>query len=169
LVLAAILVLRLPLLSSYHPDSLVRTEVGVVAHYRDVGRWIYQHTPLDTLIVAGPAGALPFYAQRPTIDALGLNDEYIAHLPSAALGTGKPGHEKSDPDYVLARQPDLIPWSAAAFLRGHPALPREYRLEQVIGPAGSDVRVFVRRDIPSCGEAGQAKVDIETCIQGLPR
>jgi hypothetical protein len=162
-------VLRLPLLSSYHPDSLVRTEVGVVAHYRDVGRWIYQHTPLDTLIVAGPAGALPFYAQRPTIDALGLNDEYIAHLPSAALGTGKPGHEKSDPDYVLARQPDLIPWSAAAFLRGHPALPREYRLEQVIGPAGSDVRVFVRRDIPSCGEAGQAKVDIETCIQGLPR
>jgi hypothetical protein len=146
--LAAALTLRLPLDSSYHPGSLVRREVGVVRHYRDVGHWIEQHTPPDTLIVAGPAGALPYYARRPTIDALGLNDEHIAHSSPAALGTGKAGHEKTDPDYVLARQPQVIPWSAAAYLRGHPALEQGYRLEQVIGPEGAEVRLFVRRDLP---------------------
>lgn len=139
------LLLRLPHDSRYNSESLVVREVGVVEQYRAEGRWIARHTPPDTLIVAGPAGALPFYAERPTIDALGLNDEYIAHLPSAHLGTGKAGHEKTDPNYVLGRQPDVIPWSAAAYLRGHPTLARDYRLVEQHAPDGALVRLFIRR------------------------
>jgi hypothetical protein len=142
--LAGGLLLRLPHDSQANPESLVAREVGVVQHYRAEGRWIARNTPSDALIVAGPAGALPYYAKRPTIDALGLNDEYIAHLPGDHLGTGKPGHEKTDPDYVLGRQPAVVPWSAAAYLRGHPVLEHEYRLVERRAPDGEVVRLFLR-------------------------
>jgi len=39
------------------------------------------------------------------VDMLGLNDTHIAHLPA---GFFEAGHNKYDPDYVLARRPDLI-------------------------------------------------------------
>jgi len=43
----------------------------------------------------------------PTIDMLGVNDRYIAHL-DLPLGRVAPGHEKHDGGYVLSRKPEFI-------------------------------------------------------------
>jgi hypothetical protein len=37
-----------------------------------------------------------------------LNDATIAHRDMPGLGSGLPGHEKFDIDYVLARRPGII-------------------------------------------------------------
>jgi hypothetical protein len=62
----------------------------------------------DTLVGVFWAGTLPYFAHRPSVDMLGKNDAYIARLP-ANEGSFKPGHNKFDYDYSLARlQPDLL-------------------------------------------------------------
>jgi hypothetical protein len=146
--LALLLALRLPQTTSYHPDSPIWHELLTVRRYREIGRWLHLHTPPDTLIVAEAAGALPYYAARPTIDVLGLNDEHIAHQPGANLGQAKAGHEKTDPAYVLARRPHIIPRVAANTLTEQPAFRADYRLEKVAGPEGFTLRLYVRRDMP---------------------
>jgi arabinofuranosyltransferase len=66
--------------------------------------------PPDRVLATDAAGKLPFFSGLPTIDMLGLNDRYIAHLPAREYTPGSAwvGHSKYDPDYVLARAPDLI-------------------------------------------------------------
>jgi arabinofuranosyltransferase len=49
---------------------------------------------------------VPFFSELYTIDMLGLNDKHIGKMKSTYRG--EPGHTKYDPDYVLARKPDLI-------------------------------------------------------------
>lgn len=51
------------------------------------------------------AGKVPFFSELRTIDMLGLNDEFIAHQNVSWFNVG---HNKFDPDYVLAKHPDLI-------------------------------------------------------------
>src|SRR5205085_5794736 len=65
------------------------------------GRWASAATRPGALIAMDDVGAGPYYADRPTLDMLGLNDAHIAHLP------GRFG-VKHDTAYVLARRPDLI-------------------------------------------------------------
>jgi hypothetical protein len=72
------------------------------------GLWLRDNTAPQTLVAAQGVGAIAFYSQRPIIDMLGLNDEHIAHVEVDNLGTGKAGHEKRDPAYVLSRAPALI-------------------------------------------------------------
>ncbi|HZC80529.1 MAG TPA: hypothetical protein VE222_02235, partial [Nitrospiraceae bacterium] len=51
------------------------------------------------------AGKVPYFSGMPTIDMLGLNDEYLAHKSVSFFSSG---HNKYDADYVLGRKPDLI-------------------------------------------------------------
>jgi hypothetical protein len=139
-----LLILRLPNDSNYTADSYVRYENMKVRHYREIGRWIQLHTPPDTLIATGLAGAIPYYAERPAIDILGLTDAHIAHTPVPALGAGLPGHEKNNPDYVFSRRPQIIPREGATRLTKHPDLDGYYTFVEYPGPAGGTVRVFVR-------------------------
>lgn len=140
--LALLLALRLPIERSapgIHPwehDRLVR-------RYREIGRWIDQNTPPATLLAA-PAGALPYYANRPTIDIFGLTDAHIAHLEPTTMGSGKPGHEKGDADYVLGRRPGLIAYRGMGRLAHHPAFQQHYALQEFRGPEGYHVLLYVR-------------------------
>lgn len=143
--LLGVLAATLPRDSSYRADSLVWNEARVVRRYREVGRWIAAHTPPDTVVVA-LAGAMSYYADRTAIDVLGLTDAHIAHLPSTTMGTGKPGHEKGDAAYVLGRAPRIIPWFAVPYLDHEPAFAAEYHLEEVRGPEGNILRLFVRNE-----------------------
>ncbi len=144
--LLLLLTLRLPEHSSNTPGSLIYQERVVVARYREMGRWINTTTPPDTVVAAAAIGALSYYANRPIIDMLGLTDPYIAHLPGEHLGTGKPGHEKSDPAYVLEQQPDIIPRFARPHLEEHPLFLANYRLLKATGPEGFTLRLYVRND-----------------------
>ncbi|MEM6295370.1 MAG: hypothetical protein AAGA54_29120 [Myxococcota bacterium] len=82
-------------------------KVGLAA-----GQWMRGNLPPDTLITVGAAGAVPYGAGLPTLDAYGLVDPVIATLPEAGPYTGKgarPGHQLQAPrDYVLSRDPDLL-------------------------------------------------------------
>lgn len=76
------------------------------------GRWMHGNLPADTWITVGAAGAVPFGAKLPTIDAYGLVDPHIATMPEAGPYTGKgarPGHQLQAPrKYIQQRDPDLL-------------------------------------------------------------
>jgi arabinofuranosyltransferase len=77
-----------------------------------VGGWMREHLPPDTLITVGAAGAVPYASGLPVIDAYGLVDPIIAHLPDVRPRTdvkARPGHQLLAPvDYIKARDPDLL-------------------------------------------------------------
>ena len=59
------------------------------------------------VLATGALGKIPFFSGLYTEDLLGLNDPVLAHRPAAAVEFD-PGGMKFDPDYSLARKPDLI-------------------------------------------------------------
>lgn len=70
-----------------------------------VGKHLAQERYAGRLLAVDAAGKVPFYSGLRTVDMLGLNDEHIAHLPAPYF---EAGHNKHDPDYVLARRPDVL-------------------------------------------------------------
>jgi hypothetical protein len=75
--------------------------------WTEVGKWLRRNSPPGAVVAVGAAGRIPYYSGRRTLDILGLTDLHIAHL-EVPLGGGIPGHEKSDPEYILSRKPDYI-------------------------------------------------------------
>ncbi|MCS7179005.1 MAG: hypothetical protein RML46_08650 [Anaerolineae bacterium] len=82
------------------PALLQYTE-GLQQAHISLGRWLNHNTPPDTRIAIGDAGAVPYFADRYTIDLMALNDEYLARLP------GRYG-QKIDVAYVLNQRPDYL-------------------------------------------------------------
>ena len=72
-----------------------------------VGDWLSRFTPPNTVLAMHSIGVVPFYAQRQTIDMWGLTDRTIAKTPASNFGTGMAGHEKTNPEYVFSKNPDL--------------------------------------------------------------
>jgi hypothetical protein len=88
------------------------------AQWSAIGRYLERTYPQDTSLVTSAAGAIPYYSRMRTLDALGLNDEYIAHEVPSTLD--RPGHRKTAPQsYVDRWDPDLI--------INHPILSQEQR------------------------------------------
>ncbi|HXK21654.1 MAG TPA: hypothetical protein VMS55_03140 [Myxococcota bacterium] len=100
------------------------------------------------LVATGAIGAFGFESQLPILDILGLTDPLIARSgpPAAGAGFSLPGHQRSNAEYVLAREPDyiligrgggalpdsLVP--AGAAIRAHPDLARHYAWDaEIIG------------------------------------
>ena len=80
-----------------------------------MGKWLRDHVPPNTVIAVDAAGQVPFYSELRTIDIFGINDLHTAHLNREELaamdkrmGEGTPGHEKLDMRYILERRPDYI-------------------------------------------------------------
>ncbi len=144
----------MPASSSRTPQTAVWREHKVAVKNADLGHWLRLNTPPDTVIATGIAGAMPFYAQRHTVDMLGLNDTYIAHLVVDSIGQGVAGAEKTDNTYILDQQPDYIPFASSGTLLADARFRREYELIEVLGPLGGDIKVYRRRDgtLPTAGE-----------------
>lgn len=62
--------------------------------------------PPGRLLAIDAAGKVPFFSHLPTVDMLGLNDEFLAHRDVTEFR--EPGHNKYDPNYVLGRKPALL-------------------------------------------------------------
>jgi len=91
--------------------GLIRSESATDSDRRRIGVWLRDNVPDDYLILVDPAGSIPYYSRLPAIDNLGINDETIAHTKTAGPGQEKAGHEKSNGQYAISRQPDLfIDW-----------------------------------------------------------
>lgn len=76
--------------------------------WAEMGRWIAANTPSDATIATDAAGLIPFYSKRYSIDMFGLTDLHIAHLNVPITEQSIVAHEKSDPSYILGREPDYI-------------------------------------------------------------
>lgn len=71
-----------------------------------LGQYLKEHEPQATLAVDA-AGKIPFFSEQYTTDMLGLNDKHIAKKDASNVAFIV-GHNKFDPDYILAKKPDLI-------------------------------------------------------------
>jgi hypothetical protein len=145
LLIAVGMALRLPVDSSFNTDSGVWQQMERVRRFREIGEWLRQNTPPDALIAASAVGATPYFAERTTIDVLGLTDAHIARAPRNERAAGLAGHERSDPDYVMGRRPLVVTYYAAAYLNHHPALDSEYVRREEDGPEGAVVNIYVRK------------------------
>lgn len=72
-----------------------------------LGEWLEAHTSEFDVIAMHSIGAVPYYANRRTIDMWGLTDRTIAKTPVKDIGAGLAGHEKSNPEYVFSLEPDI--------------------------------------------------------------
>jgi len=82
---------------------------------RQAADWFSTNLPPDALIATGPAGAIPYYTGRPTLDMWGINDAAIGRRIMPAMGSGTAGHEKGDGASVFARAPEVILFTEARF------------------------------------------------------
>jgi arylsulfatase A-like enzyme len=144
--------------SFVHPALNVNIEnsarLGRIA--TEVGLFMRDALPRDSVIAVNAAGAIPYYSRLETIDMLGLNDVQIAHRPMPNMGLGKAGHEKGDGAYVLSRQPDYIvfggPWGTRAprfvgdrELADSQAFRSSYGLRRFKTNAGRQIVMYERR------------------------
>jgi hypothetical protein len=97
--------------------ELARKELHLVTGWRESGSWLNEHLPRESTIATLVAGSLPYYAERRTIDILGLTDAQIGrhgHIETSA----RVGHQRFDSDYVLSRRPDVIVLQESGRSRG---------------------------------------------------
>lgn len=115
-----------------------RDEVNWARNWIQVGKWLKEKYPPRTKIAVVTAGAIPYFSELPTIDIMGLNDVTIAHTPAKAGAHAYTGHEKSNPDYVLAQEPQWVQLFPLLFFGSQP-FPEE-NLEQLLTyPAQKDL------------------------------
>jgi len=136
----------------YITDRRFEYRVDKYDRWMELGKHLAREHPAGVLAIDA-AGKVPFYTKLYTIDMYGMNDRYIAHRPTSFFSVG---HNKSDMDYVLSRDPTLI----AAWGRNHLGLAlgvdkdtyesRGYRLKYVVNslPEGKDRNIIDVRDMP---------------------
>jgi hypothetical protein len=101
-----------------------------------------------TSVATGGIGAFGYLSGLPIVDILGVVDPTVARspLPPEQARYSLPGHQRSNPDYVLSRKPDYIliasgkgqalpDWvPAVRDLRAHPELAKHYEWDaEMIG------------------------------------
>ena len=89
-------------------DPRVRVATGRTLVYAglDIGRFMRENFPPDSLLATSTGGSIPYASGLPIVDMMGLNDVTIAarrELPAEWKGI-----EKGDGRYVLSRRPDFI-------------------------------------------------------------
>lgn len=151
LVTASIVLILLPAhgaqLNEFSADTRCHFAQGTRYHlsvvkwtrsWANVGQWLKEKYPPETLIAVINAGAIPYYCELRCIDMLGLNDSTIAHTPLKYENLCLPGHDKSNSGYVLDRKPQLIQLFPLLFFVSNPY--PENKLEEMITyPAQMDM------------------------------
>ena len=131
------------------PQELDRTLRGMdegLWIWREIGWWMADHTVPDASIAVTGAGAIAYYGQRTTIDMHGLTDRHIARVVVPDMGTGTPGHEKRDSDYVLnQRQPTYIPYMWSDYFPDMGYLRADYELVTIRTRYGRELLMWKRR------------------------
>jgi hypothetical protein len=59
-------------------------------------------------VMTSAIGAISYHSEIKVYGQHGLVDTHIAHLKNPAIGTGLPGHEKGDTEYLLKKRPTFI-------------------------------------------------------------
>jgi len=117
-------------------DVLINLEGELTQASRLAGEWLRAHARPGDLVAVNHAGAVPFYADLPTLDMIGLNDLHIARLKGER-------HARFDVGYVLSHRPAFVVlntrsqpvngvyvpgyWIGETALFNHPEFRRLYR------------------------------------------
>lgn len=125
----------------------VELERWYVARHKLIGEFFARYGEPGDSIATGAIGAVAYYSGLRVYDVHGITDAHIAHIGTAELvrgelGSGLPGHEKSDYPYVFAKMPTFYMFSRKLRkepMRGVPLLvpevddlvAREYRVGSV--------------------------------------
>lgn len=79
----------------------VQEEGYLYQSYRRVGLWLKNNTQPQAVVAVSDVGAVGYFSERRILDMFGLVDPHIARRPGRL-------HFKSDIQYVLAKQPEII-------------------------------------------------------------
>jgi len=126
-----------------HPDVAINRDSLLRARLvQEIG------TP-DATVAVVLAGALPYFAERPSIDLLGKCDRIVAHGPGRVRPEKplaqrfRPGHAKWDYDESIRRRaPDVVAQLYGSLDEGLAALGDDYVR---VGPTADGIAVFVRK------------------------
>lgn len=142
--------------SSWDMSAVQQIEGWRTAHdvRVDIGRFLNSVLPKDATIAVNAAGVIPYFAERETIDMLGLNNAHIAR--SGRRDFSLPyGHQVGDGTYVLSQNPAVIVFTARRAGEVSPlfvsdqdiiATP-EFRERYQLRPLPQDRQAFFRNDI----------------------
>ncbi len=74
-----------------------------------LGRCLKKYGRDGASVATNVIGRLPFYSELTAYDVFGLTEPHIAHQNFKYQGLRPPGHEKSDPQYILSKRPTFAP------------------------------------------------------------
>jgi len=91
----------------------VELERWYVARQQLIGRFFARYGQPQESIATGAVGAVGFESGLRIYDVHGIVDPHIAHhgVARQAIGTGLPGHEKTDYPYIFDKQPTFYMFS----------------------------------------------------------
>jgi len=109
IVFAVILALNtLPMKRLVEKGSVYSSEKEA-AHPRTLlGKCLAETAEMDDLLATSLIGRTPYYSGLFTLDVFGLIDPHIARRKIPNTGAGAAGHEKTDIEYILRRNPTWI-------------------------------------------------------------
>jgi hypothetical protein len=131
------------------------TSVGEPTMWRDAnqrnanlaGRFSEILSPTDEIAMSW-AGVLPYFRSGAALDVLGKSDVHIAHNGMDPLlferKQYKPGHSKTDWEYVIGKRPAVIV-DAKAALRAQPTFAETY--VQYVAARDRKIHFHLRKDI----------------------
>lgn len=94
------------------PDQFEREEkvsenrIQTTERRMEMAAWFRENAP-DALIARNGVGVFAYYSRAEIVDMLGLTDEHIARSGNKHP-RALPGHQASDAEYILDREPDYI-------------------------------------------------------------
>lgn len=100
--------LNFMLSSTWSELRSVAREREFLSSRASVAEWLDQVADPDDTILLGEIGQIGYDTDRVVYDIFGLVDAHIAHLDAPTLGSGKPGHEKSDLSYSMGLRPNWV-------------------------------------------------------------
>ena len=91
----------------------VLTERWYVARHQLIGEFFAHYGRPGESLATGAIGAVAYFSGLTVYDVHGITDRHIAHRSHgrAELGSGLPGHEKTDYPYIFAKQPTFYMFS----------------------------------------------------------
>ncbi len=94
-----------------YPAAVLMPALEVPLDEQRVKKALFVRQTTDSLatIAVAPAGSIPYFSGRTTIDLLGKNDPVIARMPAVYTREFLPGHNKWDYQYSIVKlQPDVV-------------------------------------------------------------
>jgi hypothetical protein len=118
----------------------------------DIANHLKERLPANAVIAVNAAGTVPYYSELPTIDMLGLNNEFIARHGGRDRSLPY-GHQAGDGAYVMRQKPAALMFAGMGTTAGELFLgdrqievSREFRMYYELKQLPHGHHVYIRSD-----------------------